>query len=162
MQSYLFSGMVRETTYPSAADRQRAARARPVSGSRPLRHLDSRHRLDQEPEERARRGQDQDEQHRSPQRDGGDQGKRGEDDRDREQRLHSEHGPVAGLPHAERDDAQDARYEQAARDRAAVAVAGSRPGVPAGNERDEVRERDTAAAIAPTVTAVGRSPGASG
>ena len=89
---------------------------------------------------------------------GRDEAERGGDEREREQGLHAEHGPVARLPHPPGDHAQQAGHEQAAGERSgAIVVIPPAPSQPAITAI-RLAAASSAATIAPTVTAVGRSP----
>src|SRR5262245_22122142 len=86
LQSYLLSGMAMEPT---------RCRMASVLLSRSHRHLDSRHRLDEEPEQGPAYGDDREGDQRVRDVAYAEQRERGCQDRQREQRLHPEHGVVA-------------------------------------------------------------------
>src|SRR6476620_2158717 len=87
-----------------------------------LRSLEPAHHADELPEQPAGRAEDRDAQHDGREVGGDEERQGGDAQRDREQRLEAEYGPIAPLPHAQGGEEHDGREEQDAEGAGALAL----------------------------------------
>src|SRR6266540_7183656 len=99
--------------------------------------LDPAHHADELPEQPADRTEDRDAEDHGGDVGGDEQRQRRDAQRDRQQRLEAEHGPVAPLPHPPRGEQHERREEHDAEGPGLLSV-----DVEAGHPRDDVGDRE--------------------